>query len=388
MRALMTATVPSMIGQFNLNNIKLLLKLGYDVDVACNMKDCSVWSEEKIHLFKATLDEMGVVVFQIDFSRNASNLFSHIQAYKQMLYLLNNREYDLIHTHTPISSLLTRIAFKNSNIFYKCRMIYTAHGFHFFAGNNPVKNFMFEKIERYGAKYTDTLITINSEDYEAAKNFKLREHGKVFYVPGVGINLENIQSIQGSKKELCAELEIQSNSLLVLSVGELNENKNHRVVIEALPNLPKNIHYVICGIGGLREEYERLAKKLLIEDRVHLLGYRTDIIRIMKSSDMFVFPSRREGLSVALMEAMACGLPCVVSDIRGNRDLVKDDDNNILIDQFRNVADCISRCIALNSQSFFPSDLPKLKKNILFIENFSSRRIQAQMSDIYNEKRL
>lgn len=327
----MTATVPSMIGQFNMNNIKLLLELGYEVDVACNFNDYSVWNEARINKFVNELKELNIETFNISFSRSLKDIKNLINSYKQMKQLLNEKKYTLVHTHTPISSLITRIAFKNSNIFNKCRMIYTAHGFHFFKGNNPLKNFLFRNIERYGAKYTDTLITINKEDYEAAKSFKLRKNGTVEYVPGVGIDIDKINSIQGNKEELCKELNIPSNTTLLLSVGEVNDNKNHKVVIQSLPELPNNIHYVICGTGPLKEQHEKLSKELHVEDRLHLLGYRNDVISIMKSCDLFVFPSKREGLSVALMEAMACGLPCIVSKIRGNIDLIEDSVNGFTI---------------------------------------------------------
>lgn len=323
MRALMTATVPSMIGQFNMNNIKLLQELGYEVDVICNFNDHSVWSKEKIDQLKKKLDDMNVHTYQIAFERSIFKIRNHFHSYRQMKRLMNDRKYDLIHTHTPISSLITRYAFRHSNIYNSCRMIYTAHGFHFFKGNNPLMNFLFRNIERLGARYTDTIITINIEDYEAAKKFKLRKNGTVEYIPGVGIDIDKINSIQGNKEELCKELNIPGDSILLLSVGELNDNKNHKVVIKCLPELTDNFHYLICGDGLLKERHEELAKKLNVSNRLHLLGYRNDVIRIMKSCDIFVFPSKREGLSVALMEAMACGLPCVASKIRGNVDLVK-----------------------------------------------------------------
>ena len=176
MRALMTATVPSMIGQFNMENIKILKEIGYEVDVACNFHDNTVWSQEKIVRLKNDLESLNVKYYQIDFERSVFKFFKHIQSYNQIKYLMNNRHYDLIHTHTPISSLITRLAFKKSVIYNTCKMIYTAHGFHFFKGNSPIKNFIFKNIEKYAAKCTDTLITINKEDYAAAQKFNLRQN--------------------------------------------------------------------------------------------------------------------------------------------------------------------------------------------------------------------
>lgn len=229
----------------------------------------------------------------------------------------------MIHTHTPIAGLITRISYKNSEIYKDSKMIYTAHGFHFFEGNSFIKNFIFKSIEKYGARFTDVLITINKEDYTAAKKFKLKQGGKVVYVPGVGIDTERIGLITGKRDELIRKLHIPKESKLLLSVGELNDNKNHISVIKALPYLDKKYHYLICGVGKLQQEIIDTARNLGVEDRLHLLGYRSDVISVMKSCDIFVFPSKREGLSVALMEAMACDLPCLVSDIRGNNDLIE-----------------------------------------------------------------
>ena len=381
MRALMTATVPSMIGQFNMNNIKLLIELGHDVDVACNFEDHSVWSKEKIEQLKDDLDALNVNTYHIDFERSMFKIGNHIKSYKQMKKLMNEKEYTLIHTHTPISSLITRIAFKNSHIFNKCRMIYTAHGFHFFKGNNPLKNFLFRNIERYGAKYTDTLITINKEDYAAAKKFKLRKNGTVEYVPGVGIDIDKINSIQGNKEKLCKELNIPVDSILLLSVGELSKRKNHEVIVRLLNQLPDNIHYVICGQGQLENYLLDLAQKLKVNNRLHLLGYRTNIPQIMKSCDIFVFPSLQEGLPVALMEAMACGLPCVASEIRGNVDLIEDGVNSSLCNpieykEFLNSVKSINKEIG---DKF--SEL-----NIIKIKKYDIQEINIKMNKIYEEE--
>lgn len=379
-KALITTTTPYMIRQFLLNDIKILQDLEYEIDVATNFQTFNVISEEELQKLKEYLENEHIQIHQIDFERNMFKIGSHIRSYKQMKRLMNEREYDLIHTHTPISSLITRIAFKKSHIFNKCRMIYTAHGFHFFKRNNPLKNFLFRNIERYGAKYTDTLITINKEDYAAAKKFKLRKNGTVEYVPGVGIDIDKINSIQGNKEDLCKELNIPVDSILLLSVGELNDNKNHKVVIECLPELPKNVHYLICGVGPLKEQHEELAKKLEVSDRLHLLGYRNDVIKIMKSCDIFVFPSKREGLSVALMEAMACGLPCIASKIRGNVDLIEFDDscNEILN-------------IEVFQKSLAKSILSILEKvNFLSQSNmsfYSINNTNKKMADIYREEK-
>lgn len=329
-RALMYASVASMIQQFNMNNIKILQGLGYKVDVACNFEFGSTISNEKIDKLKLHLTEIGVDFYHIPVPRKISDIENLRKSYRQTKELINKNSYDLIHCHSPIGGIVCRLANKNSNHYENSRMIYTAHGFHFFKGNNPLKNFIFKNIEKYGARYTDTLITINKEDYEASKQFKLRKNGKIKYVPGVGIDVDKINSINGNREKLCKELNIPNDSILLLSVGELNDNKNHKVVIESLSSLPDNVHYLICGVGSLKEQHIQLAKERNVENRLHLLGYKNNIIEIMKSCDVFIFPSKREGLSVALMEAMACDMTCIASNIRGNIDLIKDKYNGFL----------------------------------------------------------
>ncbi|UTY40797.1 glycosyltransferase [Allocoprobacillus halotolerans] len=169
-----------------------------------------------------------------------------------------------------------------------------------------------------------------------------------------------------------------SDSTLLLSVGELNDNKNHKVIIQSLPELPSNVHYVICGRGPLKEQHEQLAKELHVENRLHLLGYRSDVIKIMKSCDIFVFPSKREGLSVALMEAMACGLPCIASRIRGNIDLITQGTNSILCNPngYMNFVDVI---ISIDEE--IKDKFSKL--NIIESKKYSVKQISEKMKKMY-----
>lgn len=379
-KALMYASVASMIQQFNMNNIFLLQELGYKVDVACNFEFGSTISQEKVATLKTRLKEINVDFYHIPVPRKITDIHNLRLSYLQTKELMNKNRYQLIHCHSPIGGIICRLANSNSDNYKNTRMIYTAHGFHFFKGNNPLKNFLFRNIERYGAKYTDTLITINKEDYAAAKAFKLRKNGTIEYIPGVGIDLDKINLIQGSKERLCKELNIPIESVLLLSVGELNDNKNHKVVIQSLVELPNNVHYIICGTGLLKEQHERFAKKLQVEDRLHMLGYRNDIIRIMKSCDIFVFPSKREGLSVALMEAMACGMPCIASKIRGNVDLIEDKVNSLLCDQsdYKEFSKSISYINDEIKNKFKVENLLKIQEN-------SVDNVKNIMKEIYKE---
>lgn len=322
-RMLMVASVPSMIGQFNMNNIQILQGLGYQVDVACNFYDRSAWNEDRVQNFIKELKNEKIKTYQIDFSRNSKNILQHIKSYRQLNLLVRKRRYEFIHCHTPIAGAIARIVANKNSV----KIIYTAHGFHFFKGA-PLQNWiLYYPIERFLAKYTDILITINKEDYNRAKNFKAR---KVEYVPGVGIDIGKFKDCQVDSARKRKELGIPKEAKVLLSVGELNKNKNHIAVINALAGLKRqDVYYVICGKGVEENHLKEVVKQLGLTKQVIFAGFRGDIKEIYHISDIFIFPSKREGLSVALMEAMASGIPCIASNIRGNIDLIGKRENRL-----------------------------------------------------------
>lgn len=302
MKILYVTTVSGTINAFLIPHIKMLIDLGHTVDIACSITSPI---DKKIY-------EYGCNVHEIGFSRSPLSK-KNVYAFRKLRDTIIAEEYDIVHTHTPVASTIARLACRNLR---KIRVIYTAHGFHFFKGA-PIKNWLFYyPVEKWLSKYTDTLITINNEDYERAKTFLKAK--KVEYIPGVGLDIDKFRNVVVDKAAKRQEIGAPQDSFVVLSVGELNKNKNHEVVIRAIAKLnnPK-IHYVICGRGPLEKHLNKLAKELGIGKNVHLLGFRSDIAEICKSSDVFAFPSLREGLGMAALEAMACGLPIITSNVHG-----------------------------------------------------------------------
>lgn len=279
--------------------------------------------------------------FDIPFERNPLKP-GNFCAYKKLKELIDSGNYDIIHCHTPVGAMLARLAARGARK-KGTRVIYTAHGFHFYKGAPLLNWLVYYPVEKWLSRYTDTLITINQEDYAAARKFHAKE---VRYVHGVGVDTQKFgAAIDRAKKR--AELGLQEDDFALLSVGELIPRKNHQVVLRALSELQKsgkleNTVYLICGRGVLREQLESLARELDISKVVRFLGYRNDISEICAACDLFVFMSKQEGLPVALMEAMACGLPCVCSKIRGNTDLIRDGENGrVAADTPQTVADAI-----------------------------------------------
>lgn len=325
-RVLMLASVASMIDQFNMPNIALLQKLGYEVDVACNFIEGNTCSDERVAELKQKLQDMHVRCYQIDFARNIKHLGQNMKALWQVEGLMKQNTYEFCHCHSPIGGVVARIAGHRT----KTKVIYTAHGFHFYQGA-PVMNWlMYYPVEKMLSRWTDVLITINHEDYKLAKKkFKMK---KLSYVPGIGIDTQREGLSQKEKEEKRKELGIPQDAFLITNAAEFTPNKNQKTVIEAIEQLHNpNIYFVMCGIGEKKAELEQYVKEHGLEKHIRFVGFRNDLHEILQTSDCFVLSSFREGLSVALMEAMAEGLPVVCGRIRGNVDLIKDGKGGILV---------------------------------------------------------
>lgn len=324
-RALQLASVASMIDQFNIPNIEILQSLGYQVDVVADFTHPGTITAERCENLKKRLSDMNVRVFDIAVPRSL-NPKAISFAYKQVKELLKKEDYNLLHCHSPIGGVIARQAAKglrNKGL----KVIYTAHGFHFYKGA-PLKNWMiFYPIEKWLSRYTDVLITINREDYERAKkNFKAK---KTVYIPGVGVDTERFAACNVDRTDKRYELGVKNSDFLLLSVGELSERKNQKVVIDALGKMKANklignVVYLVVGRGDMQDAFETLISKYRIERHVKLLGYRSDIDELCKTVDCFVHPSIREGLGIAPLEAMAAGLPLISASVNGIKDYTKD----------------------------------------------------------------
>ena len=326
-KALMLASVASMIEQFNMKNIELLKNIGYEVDVITNFEYGSTMPQEKVDALKEHLKSDGVNPVHVPIPRKIFDVSGIINSYRLVKKECEEKKYKLLHCQSPIGGVIARFAARKIRKKVGTKVIYTAHGFHFCKGA-PLKNWLiFFPIEWVCSFFTDTLITINKEDYKFAKKYMKAKEIK--YVPGVGIDTEKINNAAFDRAQKRQEMGIDAEQIALLSVGELNDNKNHETVIRAISRHNNDdITYIICGKGDKEEYLRSLADELGV--KLILPGYRNDIVEIYKSCDLFVFPSKREGLSVALMEAMAAGLPVVCSNIRGNVDLVENGKNGFL----------------------------------------------------------
>lgn len=312
-RVLYVATVvKTHIMHFHIPYLKMFKEEGWHTAVAArndyeNPSECNIpYCDEYI---------------DIAFERSPLKL-ANLKAYQQLKRVIDEGNYDIVHCHTPVAAMLTRLAARKARK-RGTKVFYTAHGYHFFKGA-PLRNWLiYFPVEWVCSFMTDTLITINGEDYALAK--KYMHARQIEYAPGVGIDIDRCMGGRLDRANFRSSIGVPPKALMLLSVGELNKNKNHQCVIRALAyDKCSNFYYVIAGTGSQASKLKSLAEKLKIGDRVKMLGYRQDVHDLLTAADIFCFPSYREGLSVSLMEAMGHKLPCIVSRIRGNVDLIDD----------------------------------------------------------------
>ena len=312
------STTDNMIWQFLLPHIRHLQDLGNVVECVCNKT--GFWFDE-------LKEKHGLVVHQIDFGRNPLKL-QNLKAYKQLKQLQIEKNFDVVYCQQPVGGMMGRLLGKK----FKLPVVYTAHGFHFFKGCPLVNKLIYKPVENWLSRYTDVLITINEEDYQSALKMKAKH---VFKINGIGIDVNKIKVEEFDKTAFKEELGLKKEDKVVLTVSEVNQNKNYITMLDAIKLLvekDKSIKFVSCGTGVWVEKIKEYAKELGIEENVIFLGYRKDISKIMQVSDLFLHASFREGLTLSVMEAMSFGLPCVVSNVRGNRDLVVDGEGGYVLE--------------------------------------------------------
>lgn len=373
-RMLFISNYTKRINSFAMASIAAAQSLGIEFYHASNWADAAEG--------QAASDEqkLGITIKHVPISRTPWEK-SNLTAYRELVNYIRQERIDFIHCNTPTGGMLGRLAGKKCGV---KKVIYQAHGFHFYRGA-PVTNWLiYYPIEKLLARYTDALITINREDYELAKRkLKLRKGGKVYYVPGVGIDPAQFALGDNHRGEKRAELGIPLDAFVIISAGELNTNKNNTVVISAMAKAArKDIHYIVCGVGEKQAELQTQADQSGLHDRVHFLGYRSDVKELYQAADCFVMPSFREGLSRSIMEAMASGLPCIVSEIRGNVDLIDEGKGGCLCKP----TDAAAFADRLNLLSGDAALCQRMgQHNLAAVQKFSTAAVCKAMGEIYRE---
>lgn len=371
-KVLFVATVvKTHIVQFHIPYLKMLQQMGWETAVAarndyedpqeCQIPYCDTY-------------------FDIPFERTPWKK-GNLKAFEMLKKVIDKGGYDLIHCHTPVGAFLTRLAAVDARR-RGTKVMYTAHGFHFFKGA-PLRNWLlFYPAEWLLAPMTDILLTINREDYQRAQ--KHMHTKRIEYVPGVGISTERFRTEPGDCMEKRKELGYGDTDFLILTVAEMTMNKNHITILKALALLKddpmfQHIHYLICGRGDMKEKLEDGAEQLGLDGHVNFLGYRQDVQQLYHCCDLFAFMPYREGLSVALMEAMSSRMPIVCTKIRGNTDLIDDGVSGIFSE---NRPDALAEHIRklYHDPQLRASLGREAAKKVL---QFDEKAVQKQMREIY-----
>lgn len=336
-KVLFVATITGHINSFHIPYLKWFKEQGYEVHVASKENENIEYCDKH---------------FEIPFERFPLKK-QNIKAYKQLKNIIEENKYEIIHCHTPVGGVLTRLAARKARKKYNTKVIYTAHGFHFYKGAPLLNWIIYYPIEKICAKWTDCLITITNEDDEFAK--KHLNAGKIEHVNGVGINTERLKKelTQEEKINFRKKLEIREDDTVFSYIAELNANKNQILLIKTIEELKKerpNIKLLLIGDGPLKSQYQEYIKDKNLENEVKLLGKRQDINELLSITDIYLASSKREGLPVNVMEAMYKGLPIIATDNRGHRELMEDWQNGFIIKNQYELIDKIKNIEISNSR--------------------------------------
>lgn len=384
-KVLIVASVSEMIEAFLLPNIELLQEMGNEVHVMANFKDPDALRQERINLFKEQLLNRGVVSYSLPIHRDPFHV-ENKRAYDQMKKIIETGQFSMIHCHTPIGGVLTRLAARQVRK-TGTKVVYTAHGFHFFKGA-PLKNWaIFYTAEKMLSKYTDCLITINQEDYSAAHSHHFKTK-MIEMIPGVGINpLKFRPATESKRKYLRQQYGYKEKEFILIYVAELSYRKHQDMLISMMPKLLEtvpNAKLLLVGDGEQHKlhEFHTLIHELGVEEEVNMLGFRRDVNDLMSLSNIVVSASRQEGLPVNVLEAMSIGLPLVVTDCRGNRDLVHDGKNGFIVD-IDDTDQFVEKIVELYQQREKRTAFSK--ENMKAIKNYSVHHVNDTLYAIYQK---
>ena len=320
MKILYVATVLSHICQFHLPHLKALKEQGHEVHVAAH-DNLAVKNGLQLRYADRHIE--------IPFERTPFRI-QNIRAYRMLKALIDSENYDLIVCNTPVGGILTRLAARRARK-HGAKVVYIVHGFHFYKGA-PIRNWiLYYPLEKHMARLCDVVVTVNEEDYRFAKD---RFPGRVEHICGIGVDSERFHpATEEEQRAMRLREGLADEDFTVLCTGELNENKNQKTLVSAtalLKDKIPNLKVLLVGNGPKEAELKAQIRDLGLENTVRMLGYRTDLERIVPAVDAVASCSRREGLPLNIVEAMLCEKPVVTSDNRGHRELVENGVNGFI----------------------------------------------------------
>lgn len=370
-KVLFVATITKHINIFHIPYLKWFKEQGYEVHVASKGNEPIEYCDKH---------------FEIPFERFPLKP-QNVKSYKQLKNIIDENKYEIIHCHTPVGGVLTRLAARKARKKYNTKVIYTAHGFHFYKGAPLLNWIIYYPIEKVCARWTDCLITITNEDYEFAKKHLKAQN--IEHVNGVGMNPERLKKelTQEEKDKFKTKLGIRKDDIVFSYIAELNANKNQMLLIKTIQELKKeqhNIRLLLIGDGPLKEQYQQYIKENNLENEIQLLGKRQDINELLSITNIYLASSIREGLPVNVMEAMYKGLPIIATDNRGHRELIRNGKNGYICEK--------------NDTENFENNIQKFLKDMNIINNmkginkilvkkYELEEVKNKMEEIYKKWR-
>lgn len=373
-KVLFVATVASHIKGFHEPYLKLFKDNDYKTYVAANW---NLKENDKINF----CDEF----IQIPIKRSPYSI-QNIKAIMELKKVIEKEKFDIVHCHTPMGSVVARLAAKEARK-NGTRVIYTAHGYHFYKGAPLVNWLMFYPVEWYLAKYTDTLITINQEDFKRARRKFKRRCNNIEYVSGVGIDETKfyMDMPQNERNHLKEILGLKKDDIILTCIARLDRNKNQGTLIKSMKKLIKeysNIHLLLVGRDELNGKYQRQVKLMNLENNIHFLGIRNDVSQILHITDVALSASKREGLPVNVLEALCVGIPVVAYKCRGIDDLIENNVNGVIVNNFNDYASAVNK--AINMTNIVSNDIKEFDDKL--IRRYEYKEVLKNYDRIYRFK--
>lgn len=368
-KVLFTANLESFFTKFLIPQLKYFKEQGYEVTIATKLEGLDVpYCDKKIN---------------VNFARSL-NLKQNLESYKQMKAIFKDNHYDIISCHTPFGGAITRLSYKDCKV-KNTKMVYMAHGFHFYKGAPLLNWLLYYSAEKYLAKFTDDLITINLEDYNLAKKkFKTNVH----YVKGVGLDISkfNFDISNKDKKEIRNSLGLKPSDFVMIYTAELLPRKRQIWLINTMrKNILENpnLHLLLPGNDSMNGKCQKLVDRLNLNNQIHFLGFRKDIPMLLKISDLAITSSKQEGLPVNVMEAICCGLPVVATACRGNRDLIKDGKNGYVVGINDKKEFCKKVIMMTKLNKLEKEKIQEENKNI--IQDYCLEKVMSKLVEVYEK---
>ncbi len=263
--------------------------------------------------------------------RRDINPFWDICAFIALIVIMRRGKYDIVHTHSSKAGILGRWAAKFSGIKH---IVHTPHGHVFYGYFSSRVTRFFVLLERAAARITDRLVALTSKGIEEHLTFGVGIRSQWGAIPS-GIDLEKFFYIAEEGARIRRSLGIAMDALVFVSVARLEPVKGNVYLIEAMADilsLYPLTRLVIVGDGGEREILIKKARDLGIAENVIFTGSQRDVVPFLSAGDVFLLGSLNEGMGRAVVEAMACGLPSVVSNTGGLPELIEDGKEGFLVE--------------------------------------------------------